>query len=338
MTDPVRPLPSISVVIPTYNRPEVLARTVRHLLTQDYPMDRVEILLVDNSSQQNQAILAALVAGTGAPVWLVASRNRLPAIKRNEGLDLATGDLVLFMNDDVWAEPCLFAQHAASHLAAPEPTAVLGHVEQSPEMPQTPFIEAYTPFAYSQLTGRAGERLEYRYFWSMNLSLPREALLAKGLRFQEAWNEIGHEDIELGYRWAASGGHIVYNPRAAGWHYHPHSLDSACKLQEVIGRGLKDLEVLIPEPDLLEHYGIFSWSNSPRSVVRGLVRRSLFNTLTAGPAKRWLEQRSTNSPLTRWMYWKVLLHYTNRGYRTGPPPVATRPPAPVPASQERTGR
>ena len=82
----------------------------------------------------------------------------------------------------------------------------------------------------------------------MNLSLPREVLLERNLVFHEDWANIGHEDIELGYRWTQAGYDVIYNPKAWGEHFHPHDLDSACRLQHSVGRGLRDLEVLIPEP------------------------------------------------------------------------------------------
>src|SRR5256885_6127813 len=99
---------------------------------------------------------------------------------------------------------------------------------------------------------------------------------------------------------------------------------SAARLQEGIGRGLRDLETLVPEPGLLERYGVFSWRNSPRAVVRGLVRRALFNGVTAPRLVRWLDTRARPSRLQQWMYWKTLLYYTNRGY-AGAAPRAPRP-------------
>jgi GT2 family glycosyltransferase len=143
-------------------------------------------------------------------------------------------------------------------------------------------------------------------------------MLERNLLFHEDWAEIGHEDVELGYRWSRAGREIVYNPRARGDHYHPHALRSACRLQESIGRGLRDLEVLIPEPGLLGRYGVFSWGNGVRGVLRGLARGALFNRLTVPPARRWLERQQENGALARWMYWKVLLHHTGRGYAHAP--------------------
>jgi hypothetical protein len=154
----------------------------------------------------------------------------------------------------------------------------------------------------------------------MNLSFPRERMLAEGLTFHEAWSQIGHEDVELGYRWTSAGHPIVYNPRALCHHYHLHTLASACRLQESIGLGLRDLERLIPDPKLLERYGVFSWRNSPRAIARGLARQALVNDVTGPALERWLEGCKENSTLTRWLYWKVMLRHTQRGYRAAGSP------------------
>lgn len=322
--------PTFSVILPTYNRCDVVERTLTHLLGQDYPPDHYEILVADNSSDGTPAMVAATTAAArrsgAAPVRLVSSNERLPAVKRNGALRLATGDLALFMNDDVWVTPDFLAEHAATHLRQPEPVAVLGLVEQSREMPSQPFCDWYEPFAYHEIAHLAGQPVPWRYFWSMNVSLPRREMLDRNLVFHEDWREIGHEDIELGYRWTAAGRAVIYNPRARGEHYHPHDLPSATRLQESIGRGLRDLERLIPEPELLERFGIFDWRNSRRSVARGVARRALFNPATLPVAERWLGSRRRRNRLAEWMYWKVMLAGTNRGYRS----VPTRDVSPVP--------
>jgi glycosyltransferase involved in cell wall biosynthesis len=323
-------LPSFSVIVPTYNRADVLARTLRHLDAQEYPAEKLEVIAVDNSTDSTPDIVERFARTARCSIRLVRSEHRLPAIKRNQGLAQANGDLALFLNDDVWAAPDFLLQHAGSHArSGGQPVAVVGLVVQSPEMPWSPFTEFYEPFAYYELVDLADQPVRYRYFWSMNLSLPRREMLDRNLIFHEDWAEIGHEDIELGYRWTRAGRDVVYNPRALVEHYHPHSLDSACRLQESIGRGLRDLECLIPEADLLERYGVFSWRSKPQVFIKALMRRALFNGATVSHAQRWLNRQPRNNRLTRWMYWKVLLYYTNRGYsqapRRGPQSLDTRP-------------
>jgi hypothetical protein len=200
-------------------------------------------------------------------------------------------------------------------------------------MDQTPFIEFYQPFAYHEMVGSEGGPVSYRYFWSMNLSLPRAAMIERNLVFHEDWAHIGHEDVELGWRWTQAGLKAIYNPRARGDHFHPHTVTSACRLQESVGRGLRDLEALVPDPGLLERYGVFSLRNSPKAILRGTVREVLFNRFTAPAMSRWLDTRPRNSAFTRWAYWKVLLHYTNRGYRTEP----RRAPVPLVTKSSTAG-
>lgn len=324
-------LPSVSCILPTYNRCDVVERTLEHLLAVDYPSDRFEIIVADNSTDGTPEMVERVSRGARAPVRLCASQHRLPAIKRNEALRMSDADLVLFMNDDLWVTPSFLQEHAATHARHDEPVAVVGFVEQSPQMPPTPFIQWYRPFAYDEIADRADRPVPYRYFWSMNLSLPRREMIERDLVFHEDWAEIGHEDVELGWRWTQAGRQVIYNPRARGEHYHPHDLASACRLQESIGRGLRDLEVLVGDPDLLERYGVFHWRAAPRAVVRGLARRAIVNRVTVEPIRAWIEAADTERRIHRWLYWKVMLHYTNRGYRASTPrsprPLVTLPAA-----------
>ncbi len=321
--------PSISVILPTYNRCDVVEQTLVQLLAQDYPAEQLEILVCDNSSDGTPAMVERVASDAAATVRLVSSDERLPAVKRNQGLRMAEGDLVLFMNDDVWLRPDALAVHADTHAAHTGPVAVLGHVEQSRQMPQTPFIQWYEPFAYDLVANSNGAAVSYRFFWSMNLSLPRAVMLDRQLVFHEDWANIGHEDVELGYRWSKAGYPIIYRADAWGEHYHPHDLDSACRLQYSVGRGLRDLQALIPDEDLLERYGAFSFSNSRRSVARGLARKALFNRWTVPPLQARFAGLERRSRLAEWSYWKILLHHTDRGFLEQSPrrpvPVETRP-------------
>lgn len=319
--------PTFSVIFPTFNRSATVERTLRHLAAQNYPSDRYEVIVVDNSTDETPVMVERLAAELACSVRLLHRPERLPAVKRNIGLREASGDLIVYLNDDVWVVPEFLAEHARSHREhGGEPVAVLGHIEQSPEMAPSPFSEWFVPFDYKSVARDARKGLSWIYFWTMNISLPRREMLERNLVFHEDWAEIGEEDVELGYRWTKAGYRIVYNPRAFGFHYHPHTLASATRLLESIGRGVRDLEALVPDPIVHERWGIFSWRNRPRMVLRGLAREALFNKATVPLAERWLNGLQRNNPVSRWMYWKVLMHYANRGYRRAP----LRAPRPLP--------
>jgi glycosyltransferase involved in cell wall biosynthesis len=310
---------SFSVIIPTYNRAAVVERTIRHLDKQQYPSNRFEVIVVDNSTDETPAVVERLATETLCRVRMLRTSAWHPAVKRNLALEVADGDVVLFLNDDVWAEPTLLAEHARTHAShAPAPVAVLGHVDQSSEMPPSAFTEFYRPYAYFELATRPDRPAKWWYFWTPNVSVPRRVLLDRQMFMPEDFAEIAHDDIEFGYRWTRAGYQLIYNPRARGAHYHPHDLASACRLQEKVGRELPHLNAVVDEPRLLERYGVFSWDNSRRAIVRGAIREALFNRWSVPVVQGWLARQTRNTRLTRWLYWKVLLHHTNRGYRGSP--------------------
>lgn len=324
-------LPLVTIVLPTYNRRDVVETSLRHYLQLEYPADLLEVIVADNSTDGTPDMVRAVATGSPFAMWCLESDAWLPAVKRNQALRAASGDLVLFMNDDVWVRPDLVSRHVETHARRDGPVAVLGHVEQSDKMPWTPFGAWYRPFAYHEIADRSGQEVGYRYLWSMNLSLPRRVMLERNLVFHEDWANIGHEDIELGYRWTCAGYPVVYEPRAWGEHFHPHTLETACRLQESIGRGLRDLEALIPEPDLLERYGVLSPAASTRGKIRMTVRNALFNRVTVPPLQRRLGALERRNRLAEWTYWKVLLHHTEHGYHTAP----SRRPTPTPTLPAR---
>jgi glycosyltransferase involved in cell wall biosynthesis len=312
---PAAEMPMVSIVMPTYNRCEVTRTTLEYLVEGDYPADRLEIIVCDNSSDGTPEMARDMDDRTDVDIHVQYSDERLPAVKRNQGLLAARGELVIFMNDDVWVRPDFVRRHVQAHRDAGRAVAVLGHCEQSPRMEHTPFLDWYPPFAYHLLDDQAGQPLTYRFSWSMNLSFPRQVMLDENVLFHEDWAVIGSEDIELGRRWTQAGHDLLYEPDAWGEHYHPHDMDSASRLQESIGRGLRDLEHLVQDPTMLNSYGIVRWENNPKGVVRGLVRRTLFNERTIPLWRRWLDGLRRRNRFADWAYPKVLLHYTNRGYR-----------------------
>ncbi|MFM7202891.1 MAG: glycosyltransferase family 2 protein [Myxococcota bacterium] len=92
------PHPTISVVIPTYNRATYLPLSVQSVLAQDVPV--LEILIVDDGSTDNTA---AVVAELEGPIRYLPQKNAGPATARNHGIREAKGEWVAFLDsDDLW--------------------------------------------------------------------------------------------------------------------------------------------------------------------------------------------------------------------------------------------
>jgi GT2 family glycosyltransferase len=313
------PLATVSVILPTSNRCDVARTTIERLLAQNYPAEQLEILVADNSSDDTAAMVTALARDSAVPVRLLSSDERLPAIRRNHALRAADGDLVLFLNDDVWVGPDFVSTHVAAHAQFAEPVAVLGRVEQTRQVVAMPFVGRHRPFAYSDIADRAGQPVPWHYSWSMNLSLPRHVMLDHNLIFHEDWTETGHEDVELGYRWCKAGYQIIYVPAARGEHHHRHDLAGGRRLQASIGRGLRELEALVPEPGLHERYGVLSADASMRQRLRKTARRALFNAVTAPPLEQVLQRLPRSSRVAEWCSWELSLRHTQLGYAESSP-------------------
>ena len=91
--------PSISVVVPTWNRADLLPATLASILKQDSPPS--EVIVVDDGSEDNTAALLEEYKSKGIRSIRIANSGDLRA--RNVGLEAATGTLVAFCDsDDLW--------------------------------------------------------------------------------------------------------------------------------------------------------------------------------------------------------------------------------------------
>jgi teichuronic acid biosynthesis glycosyltransferase TuaG len=104
-------MPTVSVIIPTYNREEELLRAVRSVLAQTVPA--LEILVCDDGSTDGSKAMIE-VLGNPAVRWIDCGRNGRPAIPRNIGIGQARGDYVAFLDsDDAWLPVKIERQLAA---------------------------------------------------------------------------------------------------------------------------------------------------------------------------------------------------------------------------------
>ncbi|MDG4798514.1 glycosyltransferase family A protein [Micromonospora sp. WMMD1082] len=106
------PYPSVSAVVPTRNRPELLRAAVRAIVAQDYP-GPVEVVVVYDQSEPDPSL--AELSAPDRPVRVVTN-VRTPGLAgaRNSGTLAATGELVAFCDDDdEWLPGKLRAQAEA---------------------------------------------------------------------------------------------------------------------------------------------------------------------------------------------------------------------------------
>jgi glycosyltransferase involved in cell wall biosynthesis len=89
---------SVSIIIPTYNRSDLLGRAIESVLAQTYK--NFNIIVVDDGSTDNTPSVVEIF---GTAVSYIRQQNQGPSAARNRGISEATGDLVAFLDsDDRW--------------------------------------------------------------------------------------------------------------------------------------------------------------------------------------------------------------------------------------------
>jgi GT2 family glycosyltransferase len=232
----------VSVVIPTFNRKKILVKAIRAHVAQSALSEIKEILVVDDGSTDGTAVqVSALTSETSVPIHYRRQSNRGQAAARNLGIQEATGEIILFMDDDIIPDCNLLREHLRWHDRHPDlAVVVLGYVTWSPEVRPTPFMEWFgldgPLFAYRQFSGKT--ELDFRAFYTCNLSLKRGFLRQSG-SFDEDFHGYGFEDTELAYRLQKNGLRLLYNPAAVGYHYKHVTFAEACRRAELVADSLR---------------------------------------------------------------------------------------------------
>lgn len=251
-----------SVVIPTYNRSEILSQCLHALFTQDFDKSEYEIVVVDDGSQD--ATLEVLKkfqkkspSVRGPTLKFFHQKNCGQGVARNRGIAEALGEIILLLGDDIIATPQLLKEHGRVHERHPEENAaVLGFITWHPKLAVTPLMRFMEQggailgrfgghqFAFDLLKGKS--IADYRFFYTSNISLKRSLLLK--FKFDPWFSGYGWEDIELGYRLTRKAGLTLYYESEA-MAYHDHMMNELQFMSRMrsIGRSCHGIQEKYPE-------------------------------------------------------------------------------------------
>lgn len=109
MTDDLK----ISVIIPVYNVERYLDRCVGSIVSQTYR--NLEIILVDDGSPDKSPEMCDAWAQKDSRIKVIHKKNGGLGDARNAGLDVASGDLVGFVDSDDWCEPTMYEKMVDSY-------------------------------------------------------------------------------------------------------------------------------------------------------------------------------------------------------------------------------
>ena len=94
-------MPDVSVCICTFRRPDLLQRLLRAMLTQDFPAERFEVVVLDNDPGQSAAgVLSGLQAEFCGRLRVLTLAEPNISLARNATIDAASGNWIAMLDDD----------------------------------------------------------------------------------------------------------------------------------------------------------------------------------------------------------------------------------------------
>lgn len=223
-------LPSFSVIVPTYNRPDALAKCLSSLAWQDYPIDRFEVIVVDDGGTAD----LSKVLPTGLPpisIQFLKQANGGPGAARNTGAAAARFPFLAFTDDD-----CLprrdWLKSLAEALSADSDVLVGG--------------DCVNAFPYNLCCVASQTILDVihahfnrdpqhaSFFPSDNIAMSRAKFLEIG-GFDPAFR--CSEDRDLCDRWSAKGWRLIRWPQAIIDHAREMGFAGYCRQHYGYGKG-----------------------------------------------------------------------------------------------------
>ncbi len=166
-----------SVMIPTYQRRDLVVGAVRALARQDLAAAFEVIVVVDGSTDGSAEALGELDCPFGLTV--LEQTNQGAAAARNRGSKQAQGRLLLFLDDDMEADPRMLSEHERSHREGAE--LVVGHIPLHPDSPSNLLsdnVGLWTEGRKAQLSA-PGTELTLHDLLTGQMSLKRETFFRR---------------------------------------------------------------------------------------------------------------------------------------------------------------
>ncbi len=307
--------PFVSVIIPIYNGLSELSDLGRCLLSQTYPPDRVEYLLVDNNSQDGTAeglqTLAAQGRDRGIQIYPLAEMTiQSSYAARNQGIWAARGEILAFTDADCRPQPDWLAQLILP-FQDPQVGLVAGEVAA---LPGNSLLEQYANYRETLSQKFTLAHPFAPYGQTANLAIRRSALEKAGL-FRPYLTTGG--DADLCWRIQQSGNwQIRFAEAAIVRHHHRDTLAGlasqwrryGCSNQYLHALHGVDLGPTLTAGEVRKRLGRWLWKDLPKFTWQALRGRVPPIAILAGPLdlfcarSRAIGQQQATLPEAAWSF------------------------------------
>lgn len=214
LTMPISNQPLVSVIIPTYNRAELVPRAIDSVLGQSY--QNLEIIVVDDCSEDNTEEVVKAIADNRLRYYC-HDINQGGSTARNTGIELACGKYIAFLDsDDVWLRQKLELQLQAIAIKANNPDWVVSY---------TKFQKSNRVFYQPSVLPSRGKNPRESvadYFWLKSGEMLTSTLLVSSSLAQASMfktNLPKHQDLDFVLRLDFQQAEFIFVPQVLTvWH------------------------------------------------------------------------------------------------------------------------
>nr|WP_317845586.1 glycosyltransferase [Pseudanabaena sp. UWO310] len=267
-----------SIVIPTYNRLPILQKCLQAMEAQNFTTP-YEVVVVDDGSTDGTVEFLQSHPQQFPHVRLILQNHEGAAIARNTGIDVALGEVIVFIDSDLVVTPIFLSAHAKA-------------LEKS-------LANGDRAFTYGQVINTANfddptsepvkiTDISHAFFATGNVAIAKHWLLEAG-KFDTGFRQYGWEDLELGVRLKNLGLRLIKCPEAVGYHWHPAFT-------------IEQLPALVDVEAQRGRMGVLFYQKHPTWQVRMMIQMTWLHVLLWGILSLGglLNERSLR-PLLTWL-------------------------------------
>lgn len=304
----------LSVIIPTYNRPETLRRTLDCLASAARQGESFEVILVDDGSPEP-------IRSAEHPfrITLLHQDRQGPTQARNLGAQYSQGQVLVFLDDDICPRPdCLTRLYQA--VLSAEKTILNGALL----LPEEILRNSSFARAFNEPLPDRDTEIQFPFCKTGLLAIRRQDFFDLGMFQDPTGGWPNWDDVDFGWRASQAGFRIVLSStaKAEHWDYAAQSMKAAAQRLERAGASAVRLFQVHPIQDSLPMFRDMLPSCAQNSLlIRS--RRILRRIASSRPMLKLVEQTTlfleprVPLPLLKKLYTWTLGGYIYRGVQTG---------------------
>lgn len=298
-----------SIIVPTHQRRQLLLRSVESIVAAERPWPCELIVVVDGSTDGTCEALAGLQsAGLQSPIPLIVIRqdNLGAARARNRGAAAASGEYLLFLDDDMSIDPRLLIEHDKTLAAGAD--AVVGDIPLHPDSPSTLLARGVARWSEQRRRRLVREQgqLTISDFLTGQLSVRAGAFAGIG-GFDEALTaggSFGGEDTDFIFRLMKTAARVKYNGAAVS--YQSYVVEPGQNMRQWWQAGRADAMLSRKHAAI----GAILWRQHRGATLLGLLAYLMagMNPRLLRTLQSWIVRRATaghTDRLTEWAFARI---------------------------------